>query len=114
MPRKTTRPTFYRDKECPTCHCFFTSQGLAGHLRFAHGNKYGEGDSGDTVLDSIKLKAQVEARCTLAGLSSEISDKGLQLVSEWARLQMYGELLGVRFTQQDLKHFLMAKMAQEH
>ena len=112
MPRKTTRPTFYRDKECPTCHCFFTSQGLAGHLRFAHSKRY-ERDVGETILAFQKQKALVQAYCNGAELPSYCRDEVLRWLTDWQRLLMYGEMLGIQFTQADFKHYLVARMVGE-
>ena len=113
MPRKTTKPTYYRDRECPTCHCFFTPQGLAGHLRFAHKHRYGERGIGDIVLEVQKTKLRVKALCSAAGFDAQHTNRLLRWLDDWGQLQLDGDLLGVRFTQQDFRHYLVARMGQE-
>jgi predicted GIY-YIG superfamily endonuclease len=36
MGKRYTRPTSYRDKECPYCGLYFSPRGLNGHIRFKH------------------------------------------------------------------------------
>lgn len=114
MPRKTTRPTYYRDRECPTCHCFFTPQGLAGHLRFAHKHRYGERDVGAIKLELQQMKSRVQFLCRGADLGAQRTDRLLRWLDNWGRLQMEGEILGVRFTQTDFKLFVVVRAAQQH
>ena len=60
MGKKYQEPTSIRDRQCALCGCFFTSQGLSGHMRYAHKDMNGN--------EGFKQLAELEERkrCAVA------------------------------------------------
>ena len=110
MSRRYRNPTYVRDRESPFCHCFFTPQGLSGHLRFAHKSTE-EVDSIVTrhIRGLTERKNRIQMMAKESGLPQEQIREAPQWFDDWRLLILKGIVLGVEFTDVDFKEYMRAR-----
>jgi hypothetical protein len=109
MSRRYRNPTYVRDRECPFCHCFFTPQGLSGHLRFAHKSAEDENILAGQIQDIAKRQIDVQIYAKLSGLPEGQIKEAQQLLNDWRYLTITAALLRVKFTEKDFKEYIRAR-----
>lgn len=74
MGKRYTRPTSYRDKECPYCGLYFSPRGLNGHIRFKHprGNKRVNGENPVIIAWQAKVSTLLSRINTEEGLKEAL------------------------------------------
>ena len=74
MGKRYTRPTSYRDKECPYCGLYFSPRGLNGHIRFKHprGNKRVNGENPAIIAWQAKVSTLLSRINTEEGLKEAL------------------------------------------
>jgi predicted GIY-YIG superfamily endonuclease len=74
MGKRYTRPTSYRDKECPYCGLYFSPRGLNGHIRFKHlsGNKRANGENPVTIVWQEMVTTLISGINTEEGLKKAL------------------------------------------
>ena len=113
MGKKYRQPTRFRDRQCETCGCFFTSQGLSGHRRYAHR----EADGSEWInhlkkLDQRKVNAMAYAEAAGSRAIRPVDVK--VLMEAWELVVVKAHTIGISTTEADFKDFIMRKLTSEH
>ena len=112
MGKKYRQPTYVRDRQCGICGCFFTPQGLSGHMRYAHQDLQAS-EEHKQLRELQERKKSVLAFAQGLGASGEEIAQAKLWIQDWQRMLIRSHMFQIRLTEADFKSYIMKRLMDE-